>query len=208
MLSNIIDIFYSKAIIIPGLLIAITLHELAHGYVAYMLGDPTAKNNGRLTLNPIKHIDVMGFLLLFLVGFGWAKPVPINPKYFKKRKRGTFIVSIAGPIMNFILAFIFSIIYMSGIVNGTVLTIIFKTTIFYNIVLGIFNLLPFPPLDGSKIMASLLPVKYEFLFYKYENNLRIILIILVLTNTIEKILGPLVNISFNLLANLTSIFII
>ncbi|MTI68302.1 MAG: site-2 protease family protein [Firmicutes bacterium] len=183
----------------PAILIAITLHELAHGYMAYQLGDPTAYEDGRLTLNPISHIDIVGFLLLFIVGFGWAKPVPINPRYFKKRKIGTLLVSLAGPVTNFILALFSAIIFVSGIIENNIILSMLRPLIFINIALGVFNLLPFPPLDGSKIVASLLPNKLEYLFYKYEKYLYLILILLVLTNNIERILGPLVQISFNTL---------
>ncbi|MTI70218.1 MAG: site-2 protease family protein [Firmicutes bacterium] len=183
----------------PAILIAITLHELAHGYMAYQLGDPTAYENGRLTLNPISHIDIVGFLLLFIVGFGWAKPVPINPRYFKKRKMGTLLVSLAGPVTNFILALFSAIIFVSGIIENNIILSMLRPLIFINIALGVFNLLPFPPLDGSKIVASLLPNNLEYLFYKYEKYLYLILILLVLTNNIERILGPLVQIGFNTL---------
>lgn len=201
---NLNDFFMNKLILIPGLLIAITFHEIAHGMSAYMLGDSTAKKAGRLSLNPLVHIDLLGFILLFTVGFGWAKPVPINSFFFKNRKKDTFIVSLAGPLTNILLALISTVITAILIKLNTnfILIIISRYIIRFNIVLGIFNLLPFPPLDGSKIVASLLPVKYEIRFYKYEKYLYIVLIILVVTNTINKILGPLVLIADNILAKL------
>lgn len=198
-METIIAQLFDKLLFMPAILIAITLHELAHGYMAYQLGDPTAYENGRLTLNPISHIDIVGFLLLFIVGFGWAKPVPINPRYFKKRKMGTLLVSLAGPVTNFILALFSAIIFVSGIIENNIILSMLRPLIFINIALGVFNLLPFPPLDGSKIVASLLPNNLEYLFYKYEKYLYLILILLVLTNNIERILGPLVQIGFNTL---------
>ncbi len=188
-----------KIISLPGLFIAIIFHECAHGYVAYKLGDPTAKNAGRLTLNPLKHIDLVGFLCLLIFKFGWAKPVPINSTYFKNRKRDTILVSLAGPITNFILALIFGLIISTGLIKNEIILQILIITVWYNIMLGIFNLLPFPPLDGSKVLASLLPTKYEYYFYKYERYLNLILIILILTNTIDKILSPLINLGLNMM---------
>lgn len=182
---------------LPGLLIAIIFHELAHGYAAYKLGDPTAKNAGRLTLNPIKHIDPVGFLFMLVFRFGWAKAVPINPSYFKNRKRDMIIVSMAGVLTNFILAILFGFIIINFEISNDYLYQIFLIAMWYNLMLGIFNLLPFPPLDGSKIVASLLPTKLEYLFYKYERYFYFVLLLLIMTNTINKILVPLINISLN-----------
>lgn len=198
-LNSISPLIFNKLISLPGLFIAITFHELAHGYTAYIQGDPTAKNSGRLTLNPLAHIDITGFLLLIIVGFGWAKPVPINPLYFKKRKLGVILVSISGPLTNLVIALLAAILLVSDITLSILIADILRYTILYNIVLGVFNLLPFPPLDGSKVVASLLPTKYEMLFYKYEKYLYSLLIILLITNTIDKVLGPLVEIGYSVL---------
>lgn len=210
--SIILNFISNKLYVLPGLLIAITLHELAHGYSAFLLGDPTAKNNGRLTLNPFAHIDIVGFLLLFTVGFGWAKPVPIDPRYFKNRKIGTIIVSLAGPITNFTIAVLGVIIIGVTIsFNRGMSEVVFdivQMTIWYNVILGIFNLLPFPPLDGSKIVASILPIKIEILFYRYEKYLYSILLLLIISNTIDRILGPLINISFKFINNLLYLFLV
>lgn len=184
---------------LPGLLIAIVFHELAHGYTAYLLGDNTAKNQGRLSLNPIKHLDLTGFLFMLVFRFGWAKPVPINPNNFKNRKRDTFLVSIAGVFMNFIIAIICAfIIGYVPISNETIFQIII-VTMWYNIMLGVFNLLPFPPLDGSKIVASFLPTKYEYYFYKYERYFYFVLIILIATDLTDKIMGPIIDFALNLI---------
>ena len=198
-ISKIIDFVISKGIALPGLLVAITLHELAHGFTAYALGDPTAKNNGRLTFNPIKHIDLVGFILLMFAGFGWAKPVPINPLYFKNRKLGTILVSVAGPITNFLIAAITIMIIASHIVTNEIVATIIILTALYNIILGVFNLLPFPPLDGSKILASLLPTRYEMIFYKYEKYLNLILIVLIISNGIDTFLNPVIDFAHDLI---------
>ena len=155
---------------IPGILIAITFHEYAHAFVADKLGDDTPRRQGRLTLNPLKHIDIYGMILLLFVGFGWGKPVEINPNNFKRTisiKKGNALVSLAGPIMNFLLAIIFSIIlalylrfgFIFAVTNpvGNTLALIIRYIISINIGLGVFNLIPLPPLDGSKILVALLP---------------------------------------------------
>lgn len=195
---------YDKLISLPGLFTAIIFHEVAHGYTAYKLGDPTAKQAGRLTLNPIAHIDPIGFLSMLIFRFGWAKPVPINSMYFKNRKIDTILVSIAGPISNFIIAIIAGLIVSSGIIKNNIIIEMLIITLWYNIMLGVFNLLPFPPLDGSKILASLLPTKYEYMFYKYEKPLHLILIFLIITNSIDKMLSPLINMSLNLILRIIS----
>ncbi|MFZ7134004.1 MAG: site-2 protease family protein [Eubacteriales bacterium] len=187
--NNIIDIFYT----LPALLITITLHELAHGYIAYKLGDPTAKDMGRLTFNPIKHIDPMGFLTLLILQFGWAKPVPVNPNYFKNRRQGTFLVSLAGPLTNFILAF-FALSVMS--IFSLESNFLWSLCI-YNVIFGIFNLLPIPPLDGSKLLASVLPEQLEVFFWKYEKYGYVILLILIFTNIINYILNPAIVLILN-----------
>lgn len=187
---------------LPGLFSAIIFHELAHGYTAYKLGDNTAKDEGRLTLNPLKHIDIVGFISMLIFKFGWAKPVPVNSRNFKNRKLGMILVSIAGPLSNFILAIIIGFIISSGIIKNEILYIIFIIALQYNLMLGVFNLLPFPPLDGSKIVASLLPLKWEYYFYKYQKYLYLILLGLIFTNGIDSILTPLINKSMRILINI------
>lgn len=187
---------------LPGLFTAIIFHELAHGLVAYKLGDPTAKESGRLTLNPLKHIDPIGFIFMLIFKFGWAKPVPINPTYFRNRKKDTILVSIAGVVTNFVIAILMALIIMIVPIRNSIIFQIIITTLWYNIMLGMFNLLPFPPLDGSKIVASLLPVKYEYYFYKYERYLYLILIFLIATDLINKFLGPMIDFALNFLIRL------
>lgn len=189
---------YDLLLRLPGLLLAIVIHEFSHGYAAYLLGDDTAKNSGRLTLNPVKHLDLIGFIFLLVFRFGWAKPVPINPNSFKNRKRGIFIVSLAGPFSNFLTALAISFVISLDFIDNYLLLNILLIGLWYNIMLGVFNLLPLPPLDGSKILASLLPRKMEYYFYKNERYLYLILIILVLSDSVDKILTPLINFSLNM----------
>ncbi|XOB42559.1 MAG: site-2 protease family protein [Candidatus Nealsonbacteria bacterium] len=161
------------------LLFSIIIHEIAHGGVAYYLGDPTAKYSGRLTLNPLKHLDPFGSVLLplflFLISagkgpiFGWTKPVPVNPYNFRDQKWGTLKVSIAGPLANFLIAIIFSLFIRFIPLNASLLTL-FTIIAFYNFAWGIFNLIPIPPLDGYHILFALLPErfsKFKSFFHQY-----------------------------------------
>jgi len=154
---------------IPILLFSLTIHEYSHGITAYYLGDDTAKRAGRLSLNPISHIDPIGLLMLFIAHIGWAKPVPINPYNFKNYKRDTAITAAAGPISNFLIAIIISILFhfLQGIIPAEKMMTGFTQTVFYalyyavliNLALGLFNLIPLPPLDGSKILGGFLTDK-------------------------------------------------
>jgi Zn-dependent protease len=164
-------------LLIPVILFALTVHELAHGYVAYRLGDPTAKNAGRLTLNPISHLDPIGTLMLFIVHFGWAKPVPVDPRYFANPKRDMLWVALAGPGSNIALAFLCGLIirfmntnpyYFQASFLGEAFAAMMVLSLQINLALAIFNLLPIPPLDGSKVLYGLLPPQYEHLAYNLE----------------------------------------
>jgi len=167
-------------------LICITIHELAHGYTAYKLGDSTAKDMGRLTLNPIKHIDPIGLLMMLMVGFGWAKPVPVDMRNFKYPKWYMAISAFAGPLSNMILAVI--VMFIAGFVaiplgsnaNDITMTIftLLRITVFLNIALAVFNMLPFPPLDGSKVLFSLLPEKWYYKVLRYERYGMIVLLVI------------------------------
>jgi len=148
--------FLNLIVKIPVLLFAITIHEYAHGRAAFHLGDPTAKLAGRLTWNPIKHLDPLGAICLYLFHFGWAKPVPINPRYFRSVERDMVLVSLAGPFANFAAAFLSGLLIRSGIVPYDFFGILVQMMVL-NIGLGIFNLLPIPPLDGSHVLESMLP---------------------------------------------------
>ena len=183
-----------KLYYLPGVFIGLTFHEFSHGLAAYLLGDNTAKDAGRLTINPRSHIDILGFITLLVAGFGWAKPVPFNPYNLKNRRVGTIIISIAGPLMNLLIAFI-TLFVIFGLqlleLDNQVLRDIFLGVYYVNISLFVFNLLPIPPLDGSKILASILPAQLEAKFYSLEKFSYIILIMLILTKTLSYILDPL-----------------
>jgi len=142
---------------IPVLLFAITIHEYAHGRAALWLGDPTAKNMGRLTLNPFPHIDPFGAICLFLFNFGWAKPVPVNPRYFKNIRKDIILMSLAGPLANILLAFLAGIFIRNLFFHWDIYRLALIYLLFMNIGLGLFNLLPIPPLDGSHVLENLLP---------------------------------------------------
>jgi len=158
------DNFLLQAIFfLPPFLLAISMHESAHGYVAYRFGDPTAKNLGRITLNPIPHIDIFGLIAIFLVHFGWAKPVPINPDNLKNPIKDNLWISLAGPTSNLLLAIIFGIIFrlfspiLSGSDAGVIVLMMIRVSVTLNIVLMVFNLFPIPPLDGFHILEGIVP---------------------------------------------------
>lgn len=172
--------------VVPAL-ICITLHELAHGYVAYRLGDDTAKRAGRLTLNPLRHIDIMGLLMMIVFKFGWAKPVPVNMWKFKNPKKGMAITAAAGPIANLLIAlvflflygFLFALLHWPGRSLNWLLEMLYITA-YLSIALAIFNIIPIPPLDGSKVLFSCISDRsYTKLMY-YERYGMIILLVLVL----------------------------
>jgi Zn-dependent protease len=189
---DIAQIIRELAIVAIPLLAGITLHEVAHGYVAYRFGDPTAKNAGRLTLNPLKHLDPLGTMVLVLTRMiGWAKPVPINPSYFEDPRKGIFWVSLAGPAANFALALIFYLLFnifaiiqpaLGGGYGETIMApamLICFYGIIINIILGIFNLFPIPPLDGSKMLATFLPGRLAGQYMQLEKYGFILLLLLI-----------------------------
>lgn len=184
-----------------AVLVAIIPHEMAHGFAAYLCGDETAKNDGRLSLNPLHHLDPIGTICLIFFKFGWAKPVMINPNNFRDRKKGTFFVAIAGVLTNFILAII-SVIILKHIHLNEFLQELLLNIFWFNIILGVFNLIPIPPLDGSKILFSFLPLKYEYYLIKYERYGYIILLLLIMSSTLDKILVPMVNFMINLIGKI------
>jgi Zn-dependent protease len=178
--------------LIVGLVVAISVHEAAHAFAAYKLGDQTAKSQGRLTLNPLAHLDLLGTIMLFFAGFGWGKPVPVNPYNFKDPVKDSAIVSLAGPASNFATALLVSvpIKYFAGsmpIWLGTSLWVIFDISL----ILGIFNLLPFPPLDGSKIFAVFIPKQYQNKYFEILQKSQVGFLIFVLADILllRKVIG-------------------
>lgn len=180
-----------RLLYILAFVIGVVVHEYAHGYAAFRLGDPTAKLSGRLTLNPLAHIDPIGLLTLIVFRFGWAKGVPVDSRYFKNKKRDMIIVSSAGIVTNVILAVIASLFFKIIPNNYVLLKQFLFNLSMANLMLGIFNLLPFPPLDGSKILISLLPLKTQMNFYRYEKYLYIILVILIFTGIVSDVISPI-----------------
>lgn len=218
------DWLISILLTIPGVLLALSVHECAHGWMSYKLGDPTARNFGRLTLNPIKHIDPMGLLCMIFAGFGWAKPVPVNARYYKKPRRDMALVAAAGPISNLImsvigllLVFIIYFIYQSvsadpihfnflflsahvGIAPQTddmsikIMYLLFLLLVRFarlNIGLAVFNLIPIPPLDGSRIAFIFLPPKFYFGVMRYERYIQIAMFALLFLGAFDGILADL-----------------
>ena len=190
----------------PGVLIAITFHEFAHGYAAYKLGDDTAKRQGRLSLNPFAHLDPIGTLMLLVAGFGWGKPVEVDPRNYTRKismEKGEAIVSLAGPLMNIILSMIFSLVYCAIYkfasptflisTTGTIIMTIISYTISINVGLGVFNLIPLPPLDGSKIIMPILTPKVKEFFINNEQIFYIIFILIWITGIAGDIITPAIS---------------
>ncbi len=189
---------------LPIIILALSVHEVSHGFVAYKLGDPTARNLGRLTLNPLKHLDPIGFILMLIFGFGFAKPVPINSRNFKKPKRDMALTSLAGPASNVLLAIIFAIILRiihfipfpvamlqsqtwANVITFTIITL--EMGVSLNLMLDIFNLIPCPPLDGSNILYAFLPTKATLFMIKYERFFYYGLLILVMLRVLPLAMG-------------------
>ena len=201
------DIILTKLLTLPGIIIGLSLHEFAHAFVSDRLGDPTPRRQRRVTINPLAHIDWIGFAALVLVGFGWGKPVEIDPRYYKHRRRDEFLVGIAGVTMNLIVAIILSIParWMVKTFTGGVsdLTYNIYLMIFYaisiNIVLMIFNLIPCPPLDGWGIITQIFRLdRYSWWYKVYQYGTWILLGLIVL-NVTDMIITPLVSIIMNIL---------
>ena len=199
-------------------LFSLSVHEFSHGLAPYAVGDKTAKYSGRLSLNPLAHLDPFGAICLFLFGFGWAKPVPVNPWNFKNKKGGMILTALAGPFSNFLLAFIAMVIYtllgglrFSSASFGFTLASVFYELAYYmimiNLGLGLFNLIPIPPLDGSKVLTAILPERTYFKLMDYERYGFIILIILINTPIFNSLLNMCQSAVIDFYSNIIGLFI-
>lgn len=199
------DLIQALAVMAIPLLFAITLHEVAHGWVASLCGDQSARMLGRLTVNPIKHIDIIGTIIVPIVTmlsagivFGWAKPVPVNPKGLRHPRRDMAFVALAGPGANLLMAIAWGLIGKLGLIAegmgnvwlGVPLYYMGQYGIMINVVLGVLNLIPLPPLDGGKVLASLLPPRSAYYFSRIEGYGFIILVLLIITGVLFKVIGP------------------
>lgn len=184
---------------VPCILLALTVHEISHGFMAYKLGDPTARSLGRLSLNPLKHLDLIGTLCMLFLGIGWAKPVPINTRYFKKPRRDMALTGAAGPLSNIGLGIIglFFAMLVYSLAPDTIFWVTFSQFwfVFYNLNFGlaIFNLIPIPPFDGSRIFFAFLPPKAYFAVMKYERYIMIGILIGLWTGIITLPISGIVN---------------
>lgn len=221
--GNIREAIISLLLMIPVILISLSTHEAAHGYIAYKMGDPTAYNLGRVTLNPLKHIDPMGSLCMLIFGYGWAKPVPINARYFRKPKYGMAFTAIAGPVSNILIGIIGAIFYSvtlfllsvfaADILANEMLTNVLTVLLnffyylgFMNFVLAVFNLIPIPPFDGSRFFSLFLPEKIYFSMMKYERYIMIgILLFMIVCSRLFNFspFGWVADKLFDLIANST-----
>ncbi|MDD6214448.1 MAG: site-2 protease family protein [Firmicutes bacterium] len=206
--------FRSILINVPITLIALTGHELAHAWVSSKQGDPTPKMEGRLTLNPLAHLDLYGTILMILTGFGWAKPVAVNPMYYKDRKKGMALTAIAGPIANLIMAFLGILIAVLLLVVGSnfgwsanvvyFIKYIAYIFAFRNLCFMVFNLIPIPPFDGSRVLGLFVPNRVYYNMLQYERYSMLIIIVLSLTGAFDIIIGSGVNVFYNLIVKTVS----
>ena len=198
---------------VAAVLLCLVLHETCHSIAAYCLGDPTAKREHRLSLNPLRHIDWVGLLAMVLTGVGWAKPVPVNPGYFKHPKRGMAITALAGPVSNLLLALVLlfgaKLLYVRALATGEFSQLWFSfllNTAMLSIGLGVFNLIPIPPLDGSKVLAVLLPDRQYQWLMRYERFGMLLLMALVLFGSLSNVLSPAIGWVFDLFCRIVGFY--
>ena len=193
---------------VAAVLLCLTVHETSHGLAAYALGDPTAKSRDRLSLNPLRHIDWFGFAMMFFVGFGWAKPVPVDPRYFKRPKEGMAITALAGPVSNFLLALLMlagsKVIYLYAPYTAAfdMLYFFLVQTAVLSVGLGLFNLIPIPPLDGSKVAAVVLPERAYETLMRYERFGILVLLMLSFADVGGGLIGRGITLVFDAMVNL------
>ena len=198
----------STLIRVVGVFLCLSVHETCHGLAAYALGDPTAKREHRLSLNPLHHIDWLGFASMLLLGFGWAKPVPVDMRYFKKPKQGMALTALAGPVSNLLLAILLLLlgkcVYLCApyTVVWDYVYYFFMRTAALSVGLGIFNLIPIPPLDGSKVLAAILPDSAYMKLMRYERYGMAALLLLVFLGIGDNILGQMISAVYMFLLNL------
>lgn len=196
---------------LPGIVIAMTVHEYSHARVAYALGDFTPRLQGRLTLNPAAHVDPIGLLMLFIVHFGWAKPVQINPLNFSNPRRDDILVSLAGPASNLIVSFIALIVLVMlaklDLPLSEGVLVVFNLIIIYNINFAIFNMLPIPPLDGSHILRNLLPYNLARAYEQLERYSFIFLIIIIATPVLSYVFVPLQRFIFSIFRSIVDVLL-
>ena len=198
---------------VAAVLICLIIHETCHGVAAFFLGDPTAKRNHRLSLNPLRHIDWIGLAAMVLTGVGWAKPVPVNPNYFKHPKRGMAITALAGPVSNLLLALWLllgaRVMYIHALSTGQInetLFYFFMNTALMSIGLGVFNLIPIPPLDGSKVLAALLPDRQYDWLMRYERFGMLIIMALVCFGALSNVLDSAIGWVFQLFCRIVGFY--
>jgi Zn-dependent protease len=191
---DLVFLFMSYALVI---LVALPVHEYAHAYTAYRMGDNTARWNGRLTMNPFAHLDIIGTILIFVFGFGYAKPVPINPRNFRNYKTGMLLTSLAGPMSNLIMGFLtLSVIRVLFVVAPqtqafALIIILLRTFAQINVMLAVFNLLPIPPLDGYRIASNFLPAKWVYYIERYQWYITMGLFLLIATGMLGNVIGAI-----------------
>ena len=210
--TNFAELIPQLILMAPPVLLALTFHEFAHGYVAWRLGDPTAARQGRLSMNPLRHLDPLGTLAFFLIKFGWAKPVPVDPSYFRDPKQGMLLVALAGPLSNLLLAVLSAAaikllvplamgLDQQGLADTVALPLLIMlvNSVWINLLLCIFNLIPVLPLDGGRIVASFLPARLAYSLHRYEQLGIILIFLLSFTGVLGGIIGPVVRAANSLL---------